>query len=289
MRVQPTTGAPLADGLAYGAASEYVELSQGDLGVTFDETTGARRFFEIKSIDALLGRSYTLVIYGTLTENDSIPLAAKLIEDNGSRGDEVIAPRLADAQVLLIHASPGADDLSLKIDGEDSKEAAISFPGVTAYTPITPGKHRFELVSQTGSAVVLSKTVSLLPGRYYSFAAANQPAVIEGLLFEDDVRTPLPNEARLRFLHLAPNSADFDVKIPGDIAFLVTDLPFRQASAFVPLPAQTLTFELRSSQSGEVLHTIKDLKLEAGRTYTLYARGEQINKTFDVEISTNDF
>jgi hypothetical protein len=287
VRVTPSAGSDLTKGLTYRQGSDYVELPWAEtMALTVDESTGPQRFYEIKSLGLERGRAYTVLIYGRLASQKN-PLSVKLIEDGGSRGDEQPSVELADAQILFIHGSPGADKLTLSIDNEDPVSPPISYPGATSYQVLSAGEHILKVRSQTGNATVLERTVSLKPGRRYSFVAANLPAQIEGLLFEDPLLQPIAGRARLRLLNIAPEAPTLDMQIPGDIAYLFSNVSFREGTEFAPLPAQKLTFELRSAQTGALLLTAADVDLKDGKSYTLYTRGTQGAGDFGVELVEN--
>jgi hypothetical protein len=281
------TGTELVKGLSYLRGSDYVELPWVEaMSLSVDESAGPRRLYEIKSLGVQKGRAYTVVIFGRMASQKK-PLSVSLVEDSGSRGDEKPNIELADAQILFIHASPGADKLTMAIDDEEPVAAPQAYPGATTYQTLAAGEHTVEIRSQTGNATVLSQTVSLKPGRRYSFVAANLPSQIEGLLYEDPVLQPLAGRARLRLLNVAPEAPTLDVQIPGDTAYLFSGVSFRAATGFSPLPAQKVTFEIRSAQSGALLLTALDLDLQDGKSYSLYTRGTQGAGDFGVELVEN--
>jgi hypothetical protein len=123
------------------------------------------------------------------------------------------------------------------------------------------------------------------------------PGGIRLLVMEDNLRrigvaALTANQAAVRFVHLAPGAPA--VWVTSSAGFSVTNRAFEfgtaagsramtgAASGFTPVTATgSATVELRTgSATGPVVSALSGLPLEAGRFYTIYARG-QLNVTGD--------
>jgi hypothetical protein len=94
----------------------------------------------------------------------------------------------------------------------------------------------------------------------------------------DSITGLAAGEARLAVYHFSPQvatglPAGVDIRNAGDNAVLFNDLQFEQVG-FVDLPAGAHSLKLTDSTGAADVLTFSDVRLEAGRVYSLFAVGD---------------
>src|SRR5215218_2291328 len=77
----------------------------------------------------------------------------------------------ADATVRVIHASPGAPEVDVLIDGQPLLER-VAYGTASDYVAITAEEHRLQIIptGQTADAAVVDETIDAAPGQAYLVA-----------------------------------------------------------------------------------------------------------------------
>ena len=129
------------------------------------------------------------------------------------------------------------------------------------------GSERFTLPANTPTdlllvkaddtlTTVLNETVNFEEGTIYSFFAAGRFPNVESVLIRDEFINYQDSTFGVRFVNMSPDSEALSVRISDTMANVVTDLGYKGASTFSPLPATgqggTYTFEF-VNENDEVL------------------------------------
>jgi hypothetical protein len=174
--------------------------------------------------------------------------------------------------VRVVHASPDAPNVDVWVDGTKAL-TDVAFGKYSDYVALPAGAHKFQVVATgTTSPAVIDVTPTLDAGKYYTVIAANKLASIQPLLLVDDLATPAAGKFHLRVVHASPDAPAVDVAVAGG-PVLVSNLAFPKATEFTPVDAGTYTVEVRPTGTTTAVLTLKDLKFEAGKLYTVIATG----------------
>jgi hypothetical protein len=176
------------------------------------------------------------------------------------------------AWVRVVHASPDAPNVDVWVDGSKAL-TDVAFSKYSGYVALPAGAHNFKVVATgTTSPAVIDVTPTLEAGKYYTVIAANKLASIQPLLLVDDLATPAAGKFHLRVVHASPDAPAVDVAVAGG-PVLVSNLAFPKNTEFTPVDAGTYTVEVRPTGTTTAVLTLKDLKFEAGKLYTVIATG----------------
>jgi len=194
--------------------------------------------------------SLTLVIDGT-------PLVYTIVVTNlgpnpvtGARVDDAFPARLSSV-TWTCAASAGS---SCPAGGSGNIAATVNLLAAATATFSAAGT-----VTGTGA---LSNTASVTaPGGIYDPPGNNSAT-------DDDTQVTLA--ARLRVLHASPEAPNMDIVVGGRI--LLTNLAYKAASAYLPVPAATVSIQARSAGTITVIVSATST-LGAGRDYTLVTTG----------------
>ncbi|RNI26136.1 DUF4397 domain-containing protein [Rufibacter latericius] len=188
--------------------------------------------------------------------------------------DDDAAEMLTDeARVLVVHASPNAPGVDLYVDGTKANTAALNYPDNTGYLTLASGSRNVK-VTAAGAGVgspVIDANVTLEKDKNYTVFAAGPLSGITPVVLVDDLTAPASGRAHIRFVHLSPDAPNVDVVVQGGNN-LFSDIEFKEGSAFTPVNAGSYTVEVQPVGT-DIAAVTATLNLQAGKIYTVYARG----------------
>lgn len=126
------------------------------------------------------GSAYTVAAVGQLAN-----IRAQIYNDNLS------APAAGNAHVRVIHASPDAPAVAVKVAGGDTLIESLAFPDASKYLPVPAGTYNLQVTPAGADAVVLDLSgTTLEAGTIYDVFAVGQLANISA-----EVATFMPEMA----------------------------------------------------------------------------------------------
>jgi hypothetical protein len=174
--------------------------------------------------------------------------------------------------LMIVNASPSVATYNFYWGTTKVNPAPLPFGGTISYVQITPGNLKVKFTTANSVESILTKDITLAADKPYSLFLINDVPQLEGLLVEDDL-SPSPTEkAYIRFINLSPDAPALDLVQTGSTA-LITDKAFKAVSDFAATDAKTYSFAVRNKLTGEVISTLKDVTLVAGKMYTIAACG----------------
>ena len=177
----------------------------------------------------------------------------------------------APARVMAVHASPDAPAVDLVVDGAVAG-SGLAFPNNTTYLNVTAGTRNVKVNAAGTTTTVINANLPVSAGKSYSVFANGLVSSIGALVIEDDLTVPAAGKAHVRFVHLSPDAPAVDVAVTGG-PVLFGNKAFQQYTAFTPVNAGTYNLEVRPAGSSTVVLPLPGITLEAGKIYTVFARG----------------
>lgn len=175
-------------------------------------------------------------------------------------------------RVMAVHASPDAPAVNLLVDGTIAG-TGLAYPNATAYLPVAAGTRNLKVnLAAAPGTTVIDAPVTVAAGTNYTVWAANFAASIEPVVTIDDLTPPAAGKAHVRFVHLSPDAPAVDVALDGG-AVVFPNVSFKGFTAFTPLDAGSYDLEVRLAGTSTVALDVPPVTLEAGRIYTVWARG----------------
>ena len=178
----------------------------------------------------------------------------------------------ADATVRVVHASPGAPDVDILLDGLLLAEA-LPFGSTTDYVPLAPGDHVLQVVATGGSPeeAVAELTMTAEPAAAYLFVAVRPLAEIEGRLYDVGLDDIEPGNARVRVVNAVSDAESVDLAVTGGDT-LFDGVGLGDAADYADLAPGTYSFDLRDDEDRTVA-TVPELVIEEAAAYDLVAIG----------------
>ncbi len=188
----------------------------------------------------------------------------------------------ADATLRVVHASPGAPEVDVLIDGQPLMEG-VAYGTASQYAPITPEEHRIQVVptGQTADAAVVDETIGAEPGRAYLVAVFGLLNDIGGAVYDVDLSEIEPGNARVRLLNLSPDVGELDLlETGGDEWF--GNVALGDISDYRDVAPGTYSADLRG-EDDRILQTVTDLAFEETRVYDVIVLGQLADDSLDVQ------
>jgi hypothetical protein len=215
-------------------------------------------------------RRYTMIKLSMLVLG---ALAVLAVAAGLSGGDA--SAQSGDARLRVLHASPDAPAVDVYLDGSEAV-GDLAFGSVTDYVPVPAGAHAVQVfpssANGSGTPVIDVPTLTLDAGKDYTVAAVGKLADIEPLVLVDNNGAPAAGNAHIRVVHASPDAPNVDIFAAG-AGVVVPDLAFKEASAYLPLPAGSYDLEVRGAGSQTAVLSLPDTQLDAGKVYTAFAIG----------------
>ncbi len=122
----------------------------------------------------------------------------------------------ADATLRVVHASPGAPEVDVLLDGQTLLQG-LAYGSASNYATITPEEHRLQVVptGQTADAAVVDETIDAVPGQAYLLAVFGLLNDIGGDIYDVDLSEIEPGNARVRLINFSPDAGAIDLLETG--------------------------------------------------------------------------
>ncbi|WP_433742712.1 DUF4397 domain-containing protein [Falsibacillus pallidus] len=175
------------------------------------------------------------------------------------------------ANVRILHAAPDLKSVDVYINAQKVL-SNISFKQASTYLTLPSGKYHIDIYpSGTSVTTVISKKVTIEQGKNYTLAAVGQGEKLQLLPYADIPGVP-PNEAKIRFIHLSPDTPALDIAVKGrDVVF--KDVAYKQASEYLGITPMTVELEARRAGNKEAILPFPVMKFKPNRSYTIVAVG----------------
>ena len=178
----------------------------------------------------------------------------------------VVPTGSSNAYIRFVQSSEAYATSDIGIDG------AVTFPNVAActaqpYYPITSGKHTFTVQTPSGGKTVITESLTLTAGQYYTLAVVGNSAksITPALLvFEDDNSVTL-NQAKSRVYHLSDTLGP--VIATSGSATLASNLTFGNATSYANQAPGTVGYSFQPTSGPALTDSINE---SANQVYSIF-------------------
>ena len=174
----------------------------------------------------------------------------------------------------VIHASPTAEKLDILVDTKKANTADFAYTNKMDYMNLISGKRKISIAKKGTTTALLSDSLTFKPQLGYSLFVIDKLETVKFLLLEDDLTQPAAGKARIRFVNASPDAPALNLAIAGKETDVFTNKLFKEFSAFESIDAaEKVTFKVKHKATGATETTIADVKIEAGKIYTIWVKG----------------
>lgn len=275
-------GAPVAEGLAFGAATEYAALPSGDHQVQVlpaGETTP----LVDTTVTAEGGKAYIVAVLGTADAPE-----AQVLDVN------LDATTAGQARIRLLNAVPDAGELNVGIAGGDNLFENVAFKATSDYRDGAPGTYDMTVSLPDGTEpIVTVPGVQLSEGSVYDIIALGEVGggTVTLLPLATTVSQPCSavlgmgtaQDACVRFVHAAAGSAEVDIYVGGQMSAPMVS--FGTATDFVNLPAGDQQIQVTAAAAAlDTAYVDSTQTFDAGQAYDVLVAGA----TDDLQLLVNE-
>jgi hypothetical protein len=183
-------------------------------------------------------------------------------------------------KIMLVHASTGADIVDFYLQGNIAGRNILFGENTGYLEAIVEGDDKFVAevkASTTGSLLATEFDPDLIAEAHYSLYIFGNTAELSKVLLNDSYEEPQNGHAMVRFVHMSADAPALDVLANG--VPVVTNKAyygnskFNGATGFQEVLSGNYTISFQTNGTGDMIMSAADINLEAGKIYTLYAKG----------------
>lgn len=176
------------------------------------------------------------------------------------------------AGIGFVHASPGTGAIDFIVDRQRANNKDFTYTKDLGYYGAYPGTRLFGITKKDSIKYLATADVTLQSGLFYSAFVVDVLPSPKILVVQDDLTAPATGKAKIRFINLSPDAPALDLAVEGTSAALVAGKAYKEASAFISIdPSASYNFQIKESNA--ITATLPATKIEAGKIYTLWAKG----------------
>lgn len=185
-------------------------------------------------------------------------------------------PPLIDVSGLsIVNTSPSAENLDIYVDNTKVTQGGTSFTfgSKIDYLNAYSGSRRMTITRKDSTIPLKSELFILEPQFGYTLFIIDKFADIKFMLLQDNLTKPVKGKASVRFANFSPDSEPLTLSVEGDPA-LITNIKFKDYSnAILVETGDKVTFNIREHNTGNLVLTLPDIKIEDEKIYTIYVKG----------------
>lgn len=176
--------------------------------------------------------------------------------------------------VSFYQASPDAPDLDILINNRPANNQPFKYTNFYSYSRFTPGEYEFKITPANAANVLTDITHTFEKDAVYSMFTVGRYQNLEIMVVKDSIATPESGKAGIRVVHLSPDAPAVNIATTGTgAATLSENLDFKDITSFIQVAGGTQSFQVTEAENNEVLLSVPNLNVQAGRVYTFVLRG----------------
>ena len=191
------------------------------------------------------------------------------------------------SNVMLVHASPNSPDVDLYLNDLLQSGNGFTYGDASGYLQSFTGLINIRLNEKGTANVLVDKNVEFNQNGNYSVFVIDTLPDVKTLVLEDDLSEPQLGQAKVRFVHLAPDAPAVDILNMLDSSVVVSNINFKSYTSFLTLDAGVYDLGIRAI-GDSVIIPLPSLSVGAGKVYTAMAKGLLIssmtNTAFGVQL-----
>ncbi|WP_432713033.1 DUF4397 domain-containing protein [Pedobacter sp.] len=186
--------------------------------------------------------------------------------------------------ITVVNASPTVATYNLYLNNSKMNTAAIPLGGTLAYTQLLEGTYDLKFTTASSTESLLTKSIALTGSTTYSYYLIGRAGNLDLMRVTDNMAAG-SDKATIRLANLSPDAPAVDLVVNAVEATtnVVSNQSYKSVSDFVAIEAKKYSFNIKKQGTNEVVATLNDVTLVAGKYYTLLLRGV-ISPANDTEV-----
>lgn len=183
------------------------------------------------------------------------------------------APNIPVAYVSLYHGSPNAPALDIEVDNRQINASPFTYADYTGYLRFYTGQRNLKFGPYASSSINIDTTVTFESDKAYSVFVADEYENGEVIVLNDNADPAASGKAKVRIIHLSPDAGNIDLMAVGEDGNWADELGFKESTEFMEVDAGEFDFQVRASDTDELLLSLPDINLQSRYFYTIIIRG----------------
>ncbi|HEX4165647.1 MAG TPA: DUF4397 domain-containing protein [Bryobacteraceae bacterium] len=226
----------------------------------------------MKKTDLVITATLSVVLaLGTACSTNKTAETSEVKSEGAGKGTAPAADtaKKADqALVRFVNGTTASKDLAF---GDATPFTGVGGQDVTAYQSLPAERHDFKLYAKDDKTTALAtNSEGLSSGKHYTILAVTDKNGKETLdPISDDLTPPEAGQAKVRVINLARGMEDVDLYAGGEKSALISGAGLDHPTDYKNVAPSTAELTVRHGMSKRNSAPVKDLKLEAGKLYTI--------------------
>jgi hypothetical protein len=191
-------------------------------------------------------------------------------DGKGTAPASAVAKQADKALVRFVNATTTTKDLTF---GDLNPFSGVDSFDVTQYKELPADRHDFKLFAKDQRAEPLAtNSEGLTAGKHYTILAVTEKTgkvTLDPTV--DDLTPPSAGMAKVRVINLAPAMKDADLYAGGQKDALISGAGLDHPTSYKEVAPSEAALNLRNSMNKRNSVRVEDMKLEAGKLYTILA------------------
>jgi hypothetical protein len=192
-----------------------------------------------------------------------------------------VAAKRGQSMVRFVNALPGAPNVAMN-SGDSALFANVKYKTVTEYRPVGDNTADFRLLTsaiKAGEKPAAENHEALSDGgRYTVVAYPEKDGSGANLKVVRDELVPDAGKARVRIFNVASGVGEVDVVLAGQKDPLFDDVNYSMEAGFKDIDPVSGNVEVQAADTHRRLVSLKNMKFEAGKSYTIVVSGSPVSK-----------
>ncbi|RZL35991.1 MAG: DUF4397 domain-containing protein [Pedobacter sp.] len=183
--------------------------------------------------------------------------------------DELETPQIS--ALSIVNASAGSPGVNVYIDQTRLSDDLFTFGKNIEYFNAYSGER--EISFYQGSNKNASGKFNLKDGKFYSLFLTGKWPQTELVLLKDSLIKPATGKAHIRFVNMGTDAGVLNLGLTNG-STLISQKAYKSSSDFTPVNGNTgYSFVIRNNAAPTDTVSIPQVTLEAGHSYTIWAKG----------------
>lgn len=185
------------------------------------------------------------------------------------------------AEVALVRFVNGTSETKSLAFGDAIPFTGVDGRDVSAYKELPAERHDLKLMAgdAKGAAPLATNSEGLTAGKHYTVVAyADKSGQAHLDPISDDLTPPAAGQAKVRLINLAPTAPKLDLYAGAKKDPLISGATLDSATSFKDVDPAEAQLTVRQGMNRRNSAPLKDLKLEAGKLYTVLVFSDKDGK-----------
>lgn len=229
-----------------------------------------------KSVEVLIviNNFSVMKIAQRLAKNLPLKIAVLLVVLTAAcKHKEAVTPAIG--SLAIYNMSPTFSTYDVSVNGLKLNTSALPFGGGIKYTQMLAGNYAVKFSTAGGSDNVFTKEgVNIGSNTFHSVYLLGTSGNFEALYVQDNFENTAITKSYVRFINLSPDATALSLSVKDATVPMIANKTYKSYGNFVELEPGAKILEVKEASSGLVKSTLESTNLEAGRFYTVIARGK---------------